>query len=157
MCDKKHPYTIDQALKSLAASGRRLEQLAGKMGRRAAVRPAPDKWSAKEIVCHLADCELVYGLRYRLILSEPAPTLAAFDQDNWAKSLYGKEALKDGIAMFKALRAANMAMLKSLPPSAWKRSGNHVSYGRMTLRDIVIHIADHDKNHVAQVEARMRS
>ena len=154
MCNKNHAYSTEQALTSLAATGRRLERLAlGLSARRAAARPAPDKWCAKEIVCHLADCELVYGLRYRKILSEPEAALMAFDQEAWAKKLrYRDLSLKGAVATFKALRAAHLALLRALPRSAWSKAGKHPSYGVLTLRQIVTHIADHDKNHVAQVE-----
>lgn len=34
-------------------------------------RPAPEKWSANEIVAHLADAEIVIGYRLRLVLGSP--------------------------------------------------------------------------------------
>jgi uncharacterized damage-inducible protein DinB len=153
MCNKKHAYTIDQAIASLAASGRRMERLAAVLSpKRAAARPASDKWSAKEIICHLADCELVYGMRYRKILSEPEATLVAFDQEAWEKNLhYGKQSLKAALATFQVLRAGHVTLLRGLPKSAWNKTGMHPSYGALSLRQIVVHIADHDKNHLAQI------
>jgi hypothetical protein len=44
-------------------------------------RPAPSKWSIREIVAHLADDELVGAYRIRLILSSPGTAIQAFDQD----------------------------------------------------------------------------
>jgi hypothetical protein len=154
MCNKNHTYTIDQALTSLATTGRRLERIvSGMSAKRAAARPAPDKWSAKEIICHLSDCELVYGYRFRKILCETEATLVAFDQEAWANKLrYRDLPLKSALATFKALRSGHIALLKSLPRSAWNKSGQHPSYGALTLRQIVTHLADHDRNHVAQVE-----
>jgi uncharacterized damage-inducible protein DinB len=155
ICNKKHPYTIEQALTNLGATGRRLEKLVQELtARQAAARPAPDKWSTKEIICHLADCELVYGLRYRLILAEPVANLGSFDQDAWADRLYRDRKLQDALATFKVLRAGNLALLKAQSRSSWNKSGRHPDYGKMTLRQIVVHLVDHDKNHVAQVEIR---
>jgi uncharacterized damage-inducible protein DinB len=155
-CNKDHEYTFETALKSLAATPRKLERLTrGLIGTRAAAKPAPGKWSAKDIVCHLADCELVYGVRYRKILSEENVTLMPFDQDAWADSLYRKGSLKVSLAVFKALRAAHIALLKSVPPADRAKSGMHPDYGALTLQQIVVHLADHDKNHVAQVAARI--
>ncbi len=158
MCKKNHSYTIDQALASLAGTGRRLERLArGLSPKQAGASPAPGKWSAKEIVSHLADCELVYGMRYRKIISEPGGALVAFDQEAWAKNLqYRRQPLKRTLATFKVLRDANLDLLKNASKAAWGKSGTHPEYGRLTLRQIVSHIAEHDRNHVAQVERLAR-
>jgi len=154
MCKKNHDYTIDGALKRLAATGSRLEKLVSKLSlKRAAARPAAGKWSPKEILCHLADCEIVYGLRYRKIISEPGGVLVGFDQEAWARRLnYREQSLKQALNTFKVMRDGNLNLLKSLSKSAWKKGGKHADYGALTLRQIVVHITDHDKNHVAQVE-----
>ena len=154
MCNKEHAYTITQALARLAATTRRLERITSAPGaRRAAVRPAPGKWSQKEIIAHLADCELVYGMRYRKIIAEPDAVLVAFDQEAWAENLrYREHPLKSALATFRILRGGNVALLKSLPAAAWKRKGLHPAYGALTLQQIVVHLADHDRNHIAQLE-----
>ena len=54
------------------------------LGPRKDKQPAPGKWSAAEIVCHLADCDLVFGFRLRQTLAEDSPTIQPFDQDKWA-------------------------------------------------------------------------
>ena len=57
----------------LGATAAQIELLLEAMGaRRAAAAPAPGKWSAAEIVSHLADCELVFGYRLRQTLAEDA-------------------------------------------------------------------------------------
>jgi uncharacterized damage-inducible protein DinB len=154
ICEKNHPYTLDQALAVLASSGRRLERLIQRLGpKRASARPAPGKWSPKEIVSHLADCELVYGVRYRTIVAEPGSVLIPFDQEAWAKNLrYREQPLKSAVAAFKTLRENNLALLRTIPKPAWKKSGRHQSYGPLTLRQLIVHITEHDRNHVAQIE-----
>jgi hypothetical protein len=154
LCKKDHDYTTVEALKRLAAAGRRLETLASNFSpKKAAGRPAPGKWSPAEIVCHLADCEIVYGLRYRKIIAEPGGALVAFDQDAWARSLkYRERPLKLALALFRVMRDGNVALLKSLSRQGWNRHGRHQDYGVLTLRQIVLHVAAHDENHVAQLE-----
>jgi uncharacterized damage-inducible protein DinB len=155
-CNKDHGHTFETALKGLAATPRKLERLtSGLAARRAAAKPGAGKWSVKDIVCHLADCELVYGVRYRKILAEENVTLMPFDQDAWAKSLYGRGSLKDSLAVFKALRAAHIRLLQSVPRADRAKAGMHPDYGVLTLEQIVVHLADHDKNHVAQIAARI--
>ena len=63
----------------------------GCAGQEADFKPTPDKWSVRQIVCHLADTQIVIAMRIRLILAEESPTLGAFNQEAWANNLdYGK-------------------------------------------------------------------
>ena len=55
-------------------------------GNRASQPPAPGKWSIREILCHLADCETVFAFRLRQTLAEPGHVIQPFDQDLWAKN-----------------------------------------------------------------------
>src|SRR5712692_3513442 len=114
ICQKDHAYSTTEALTRLAATPGRLQRLVTSLSpRKAAARPAPDKWSAKEIVYHLSDCEMVYGFRYRKILAEPETALAAFDQERWADRLrYGALPLKPALNSFTALRGHHLTMLK---------------------------------------------
>ena len=154
ICQKEHAFTLSQAIARMAAMPKRLERLISRSTpQRVGARPAPNKWSAKEVVSHLADGELVYGMRYRKILAEPGSALVAFDQDAWAQGLnYRGLPVKHPLASFSALRAAHIALFKSLPQSAWGKSGRHPEYGELTLRHLVVHLSDHDDNHLAQVE-----
>ena len=118
------------------------------------LRPAPSKWSIQEIVAHLADDELVGAYRIRLILSEPDIAIQAFNQDAWAMS--GRYAQTDpqvSLALFRALRAANLTLWHALTPEEWDRAGIHAERGRESVRDIVSYYAGHDLNHFAQIEA----
>src|SRR3990172_9427233 len=154
ICRKDHPETDAQALSILTSTPRRLEKLAASMTpREAAARPVPKKWSAKEVIAHLADGEIIYGLRYRKIPAEPGAPLVAFDQDVWAKELpYRKQALKPTLQSFLALRKQNLAVLKLAPKGAWTQVAPHPEYGTLSLRELVVHLAHHDRNHAAQVE-----
>ncbi len=93
-------------------------------------RPAPEKWSIQEIVAHLADDELVGAYRVRLILAAPGTAIQAFDQDRWAET--GRYAATDpwrALALFRALREANLALWHRLSPAEWERAGVHAERG----------------------------
>src|SRR5689334_4283882 len=76
-------------LAAQAAAPRRVERLLkGLTSAKARKRPAPGKWSISEIVAHIADTELVVGLRVRLILGAPGTPIQGFDQDVWVKALH---------------------------------------------------------------------
>ncbi len=154
ICSQDHPETDSRALSILASTPRRLEKLLSSVGPREAVaRPMPRKWSIKEIVSHLADTELVYGFRYRRTIAEPGARLGEFDQDIWAKELlYRKQPLDTIEKAFSALRKQNLVLLKLVPKGAWSQHATHSEYGTISLREMVAHLATHDRNHLSQIE-----
>lgn len=116
--------------------------------------PAPGKWSARQIVAHLADSELVCGHRCRQVVAEENPTLIGFDQELWARNLnYSRRKLKQSLETFRRLRAENYELLKDLPESAFERAGNHNEAGRMTLGALVERNAQHAESHARQLQA----
>jgi len=116
-------------------------------------RPAPDKWSVTEIVSHLADAEIVTAFRVRLILGAPGSPIAAYDQDSWATSgRYEQRDPRQSVEQFRAVRRANLALLKSLTADQWTLHGTHSERGRETIDQIVRLTAGHDLNHLQQIE-----
>ncbi|MGO9325038.1 MAG: DinB family protein [Terracidiphilus sp.] len=112
--------------------------------------PAPGKWSAAEIICHLADCDLVFGFRLRQTLAENGPTIQPFDQDKWAAN-YSRIPAADALAVFSALRNWNLRMIRDALPGAAARSMTHPERGTMTFQTVVETMAGHDLNHLGQV------
>ncbi|HEY2645866.1 MAG TPA: DinB family protein [Candidatus Acidoferrales bacterium] len=116
-------------------------------------RPAPGKWSAAEILAHLADSEIVVGWRIRQILGAPGTPIQAFDQDSWAAAgHYEKRDARKSLEQFRIVREANLALLKSLTPEQCKHHGMHTERGAETIEHIISMMAGHDLNHSAQVE-----
>jgi len=112
--------------------------------------PAPGKWSAAEIVCHLADCDLVFGFRLRQTLAEDGPTIQPFDQDKLAAN-YSRIPAADALAAFSALRNWNLRMIRDALPGAAARSMTHPERGTMTFQTVVETMAGHDLNHLGQM------
>ena len=126
--------------------------LTGVFGDEEDFTPAPGKWSARQIVAHLADGELVSAHRMRQVLAEENPTLIGFDQDAWASNLdYARRKPKQSLETFRRLRAENFELLKGVPESAFERAGNHTRNGRMTLHDLLEHGARHTESHARQI------
>ena len=118
-----------------------------------ALRPAPGKWSIVQILAHLAEDELTSSWRYRQMIELDGVTLQGFDQDLWAQ-LGGYESwnAKEALTMFRLLREANLRMLSNLSREQWERSGNHLERGKITVRELVRHMAAHDINHILQIQ-----
>jgi DinB superfamily len=113
--------------------------------------PAPGKWSAAEIIAHLADCELVFGFRLRQTLAENAPTIQPFDQEKWAATYTGVPA-KQALEVFTALRGWNLRLIGLALPQAAERPVTHPERGTMTFLTIVETMAGHDLNHLGQLK-----
>jgi len=117
-------------------------------------RPGKDKWSIGEILAHLAEDEIATAWRYRQMVEHTGLELAGFDQDLWARiGDYASRVPRDSLALFRLLRNANLQFLKRITPEQWECFGIHAERGRITIRDLVVHMAGHDANHVEQIRA----
>ena len=141
----------------LQATPRRLARLVkGVSRKRLSRRPAPDKWSVTEILAHLADSEMVYGYRIRIILEAGAPPLQATDQDIWAR--FSDYASHDPALSLEAIRVGRerlVRLLKSLPRGSWDLYGVHSERGKETVTRVAQMLAGHDLNHMAQIRERL--
>lgn len=136
----------------LAATPATLASLAENIGpARIAISPAPGKWSAAEILCHLADCEIAFAFRLRQTLAEEHHVLQPFDQDRWAAPYSGISA-EQALSTFAALRAWNLILIQNTPPEALTKPVTHPERGAMTFTTIVETMAGHDRNHLAQLQ-----
>src|SRR6185369_14077725 len=97
----------------IGATPDRLKFLVEAIGPERANRaPAPGKWSPREILCHLADCEIVFAYRLRQTLAQPGHVIQPFDQDDWAKT-YPAYATGAALAVFSATRVWNLALIRA--------------------------------------------
>lgn len=125
----------------------------GLTSRQLARRPAPGKWSIREIITHLADTEMVMCCRARWIAFEDHPTLVPFDQNRWAAGrTREKEPLAETIERFRLLRRSQVRLFRNVAKKAFGRTGVHPERGVVTLRVQLETLAGHDLNHLAQIE-----
>jgi hypothetical protein len=156
MDTKANPYAShlgDQdPLAVIAATAASLESICGKLGAQGVEIPlAPGKWNAREIVCHLADCDLVFGYRLRQALAEEFHVIQPFDQDAWAR-VYSAYDLPSALAAFSSLRQWNILLIRAAGPEALSKRLTHPERGDMTFQTIVETMAGHDINHLKQLQ-----
>jgi hypothetical protein len=117
----------------------------------------PGKWSVIEVIQHLADSEIIYGYRIRLILAADTPNIDGVDQDAWAQRLrYAETSLPDALAQIRVLRGRSLHLLRGLKPEEWDRAGMHNERGLESVRHITKLLAAHDLVHLRQI-ARIKS
>jgi len=113
--------------------------------------PAPGKWSVREILCHLADCELSFGVRLRQGVAEEHHMIQIFDPDVWAKQ-YDGIPVSDAVNAYTVTRNWNLRFLENVVPGALERPITHPKRGTMTYRHVIETVAGHDRNHILQIE-----
>ena len=136
----------------IAATPARLETLFKKLGAKGAEQSlAPGKWSARQILCHLADCELVFGFRLRQALAEENHVIQPFDQDQWAKN-YATLETRAALAVFASVRDWNLSLIRAATPQMLAKKLSHPERGEMTFQTIIETMGGHDLNHLTQLE-----
>jgi uncharacterized damage-inducible protein DinB len=126
--------------------------IANASDRQLTTRPSQTKWSITEILAHLAEDEIATTWRYRQMVEHSGIALSGFDQDLWARSGdYASRVAQDSLDLFRLLRSVNLQFLQQLAPEQWECFGIHAERGRITVRDLVAHMAGHDANHVEQI------
>ena len=114
---------------------------------------APGKWSMREVLAHLADSDVVWAWRLRLILAQDRPQLTGYDQDRWAARLgYGDSDPRDSVALFSILRKTNLRLIERATPEDLKRVGVHLERGEESLGHQLKLYAGHDILHLNQLE-----
>src|SRR6266702_1636211 len=89
-------------------------------------RRAPGKWSAREIVHHLADSETTSAIRFRKLLTEEHPIIQGYDQDEYAIRLrYNARDMAPALEAFHAARSNTAQLLERMSDDDWQRKGEH--------------------------------
>ncbi len=130
-----------------------LHRLVGRIGTTRLAEPrAPGKWSARDILCHLADCEIAFAYRLRQALAEDHHVIQPFNQSEWARN-YAAYDTSAALDVFTAVRNWNVRFIRSVPAEAHSKPVTHPERGALTFKVLVESIAGHDVNHLKQIEA----
>jgi len=117
---------------------------------------APGKWSMIEVAHHLADSDMVAGVRIRMIVAQDRPPIVAYDQDRWVERLrYRQASLSDVLTQFEVQRNANVRLVRQLSPEELQRYGIHSERGGESAGYLLRLVAGHDLVHLDQL-ARIR-
>jgi hypothetical protein len=127
------------------------EALVGAKDAELDTRPAPGKWTAREVVHHLADSEMTSAIRLRLLLAVDKPVINGYDQDEFARRLHYERPIEASLEAFKAARRTTGDILDCMTDADWAREGTHTESGRYTAERWLEIYASHAHGHAEQI------
>ena len=133
------------------------EAVAGVSDAQLDARPAPHKWTAREVVHHLADSEMSAAIRLRLLVATPSPQIVGFDQDEFARTLYYDRPINASLDAFNAARRSTAEILDRLTPVQWLRAGTHTEHGAYTVERWLEIYSSHAHKHADQIRVALDS
>ena len=129
------------------------QALAGAKDEELDTRPAPNKWTAREIAHHLADSEMTSAIRLRRLLVESRPEIQGYDQDEFARKLHYDRPIEASLDAFNAARRTTAEILDRMSEADWLREGTHSEIGRYTVERWLEIYAPHAHGHANQIRA----
>ena len=127
------------------------EALAGATDEELDARPAPGKWSAREIAHHLADSEMTSAIRLRLLVATNNPHIVGYDQDEFARRLYYDRPIEASVEAFKSARRTTAEILDRMTRAEWSHEGTHTEVGRYTIDRWLEIYGPHAHDHANQI------
>ena len=117
-------------------------------------RPLAGKWTACEIVHHLADSEMRAAVGLRQLLAEDDARIEAYDQDAYATRMrYNERAdIRPSLEAFRAARASTAQLIALMTDEDWQRAGHHPEHPRYTAEDWLRIYAAHAHGHASQID-----
>jgi len=114
-------------------------------------RPGEGRWTAREVVHHLADSEMAAALRLRAILVEDRPTFSASDQNEYARRLHYDRPHESSLELFRYAREATAELLERMSASDWLREGVSTKSGSFGAERWLQIYGPHAHKHARQI------
>ena len=132
-----------------------LEELTGAVRRLPAEglerRPGAEGWTARQVLAHLADFELMAAVRVRTVLSMDRPALASYGQEDFTDRFSALETAEQALERFTVNRRATLRVVAALDPEDLERVGVHPERGEEPLSRTLELLARHDRAHLQQL------
>jgi hypothetical protein len=120
-------------------------------------RPITGKWSIREVVCHLADSEIVYADRMKRVIAEDNPTFFEADPELFGAALHWRRRPIDNeLDVVEAIRAHMLPILLSCDANDFQRTGVHSLDGKLTLQMLLERVTAHIPHHVSFIEEKLK-
>jgi len=134
------------------------QAVAGMSREQLLARPIPGKWSTLEVICHLADFEIVGADRIKRVIAENEPTLFDGDENLFAARLaYHERDADEELLLIETIRKQVARILRTLKPEDFQRRGIHSEAGPLTLEGFVHRSTGHIPHHVRFIQEKRKA
>ena len=133
------------------------EALAGAKDDELDTAPGEGKWTARQIVHHLADSEMTSAVRLRLLIASERPAIAGYDQEEFARRLRYDRPIEASLEAFRAARRTTAEILDRITDAEWLREGTHSEVGRYTPETWLAIYGVHAHDHAQQIRVARAS
>lgn len=116
----------------------------------------PGEWSPRQVIHHVADSEAQSYARLRRLIAEPAGSqIQGYDEAGWGENQtlgYKELPITNSLAVYLAVRASSLDIIKRLKMEDLERYGEHTERGRYTVRQWIEVYTKHPRDHAGQIE-----
>lgn len=155
MPGSSHDALIEDYLASLPRLRR---AVAGMTPDQLRARPVAGRWSTLEVVCHLVDSEQAWCHRMKRVIAEDRPLLIGYDETRFTAGLpYHENDIEEELTLLEGMRRQMARTLRTLPESAWSRTGVHSERGLITLEEMLRAEVEHVPHHIGTIEEKRKA
>ncbi len=110
-------------------------------------RYAPGKWTVKEVLGHVCDCERIFAYRALRIARGDTTPIEGFEQDGYIQNgPFAKRPLAEIIDDYLAVRRATLTLFRNLQEEAWTRRGI-ANKNEVSVRAVAYTLVGHELHH----------
>jgi hypothetical protein len=113
-------------------------------------------WSARQVIHHVADSEAQSYARLRRLIAEPGTQIQGYDEGAWGENEtlgYSELPIENSLAVFKAVRASSLEVLKRISVAQLENAGVHSESGKYTLTNWLDTYIKHPSEHAEQIRS----
>jgi hypothetical protein len=112
---------------------------------------APGKWTARQVLIHLAQAELMIQPRVRLALTSSEYVVQPFEQDDLV-ALEPSIDAHAALSAYRSLRQFGLPLFESLTPAQLATTCRHPQMGTLDVRWFLVMLSGHELRHLRQLE-----
>jgi hypothetical protein len=117
-----------------------------------------ENWSSRQVIHHCADSEAQSFARLRRLVAEPNPVIQGYDENLWAQDVtlgYTELPIENSLAVFTAVRAGSLDIIKRLKPEQLELAGTHTEAGQYSIKRWLETYTRHANNHADQIKQNL--
>jgi uncharacterized damage-inducible protein DinB len=110
-------------------------------------------WTLRQTVHHLADSHINSLCRFKLALTEDAPTIRPYHEERWAELADSQMPVDASLMILDGVHSRWTTLLESMSEADYERQFIHPDTGNWTLEQVLALYAWHSRHHTAHITA----